>query len=145
MLEDLPPEEAAKVAEMFSDLSEFKKTLYSDNTNIKEFISTPDSRKKLITYGQLSFYVLPGIPVNLRAKADQIGKSIDDENDKRPILVKQAPLYEFVAGLCLDAPFNDVRTWAAIDEDTGEVSNIFTLIIETITEIDDKIKKFRGK
>lgn len=61
------------------------------------------------------------------------------------LIEMQRPMYEILADLCIDAPWNDWRTWAGIDIRTGSAPNMLERILVQIAPQEDKIRSFRPK
>lgn len=60
-------------------------------------------------------------------------------------LALQRPMYEVLADLCLDAPWNDWKTWAGLDIRTGSAPGMLDRILETIAPQEDRVRSFRAK
>ncbi len=61
-------------------------------------------------------------------------------------LVKvQRPMYEVIADLCLEEPWNDWKTWAAFDVRTGGAPGILDQIMKKIAPEEGRIRSFRGQ
>ena len=84
-----------------------------------------------------------------REKAEVLG--LDPKSVKVNILKLQKPMYEILAGLCLEAPWDDWRTWAVIDrgvkghfKGSGMGPVMIHRIFETINKTQEDVKNFRG-
>ncbi|MFA5137173.1 MAG: hypothetical protein WC489_07350 [Patescibacteria group bacterium] len=139
--------------------------------SIKSFLTIADKQHKIVTFTDgketIRIKVRAAIPYETRErqqklhaelmemwevakeKAEKLG--LDPDKVQLSDLKLQRPMYEILAELCIEPPWNDWRTWAVIDRGVkGQIKGsgygpvMLQKIFETISDTKKDIKSFRG-
>jgi hypothetical protein len=154
------------------ELEEYVQSKEKTLQTIRSFVTIADRQFKYVTFGdgkdQLKIKIRAAIPYETRerqnhiyeelqnqwaaakAKAEELG--LDPDKVQLNDLKVQRPMYEILANLCMEDPWNDWRTWAVIDRGVrGQVKGsgmgpvMLGKILAAINETQDGVKAFRGK
>lgn len=151
----------------YAELETYVATLAADNADVRKFLGIQKEQVQIVritgTSGTVEIRVVAAIPWTVRARiarisaetkraarleADEWRRAMAGEDieirDPDPIAT-QRPMYEILADLCLDSPWNDWRTWAGIDIQTGAAPGMLERILETIAPNEERIRSFRPK
>lgn len=149
------------------ELEQMAVDLAAKNADVRKLLSIQGERSKSVRIegrtDAVEFRVVAVVPWDVRTRLAKMateakriarqeaedwqkalrGEEVEIE-DPDPIAV-QRPMYEIMADLCLDEPWNDWQTWAALDVRTGAAPEILEEIMKTIAPEDDRIRSFRKK
>lgn len=113
---------------------------FKDNAQLKAIIATSKARKMAIRIGEVDINIRASIPKGLRERIVKAAKlwqsgNVDDTTDDE--------IYEIMAQLCLDDPYNAPALWKYVDQETGDVPVLLKQMMEKITGVEDTAKRFR--
>lgn len=160
-------EEEWDVEQAHRELDEYVSGIAADHSEVRRFLEIQGEQSTVVTVegaaGRVDIRVVAMIPWSVRARigrfgadAKRLARQEADEwrrasagedieiHDPDPIEI-QRPMYEVLADLCLDSPWNDWRTWAGIDVRTGAAPDMLERILAQITPQENQIKSFRSK
>jgi hypothetical protein len=129
--------------------SEFKKLddeeikLFKENEEIKSLLSSVKSISKSIRLGNKDIRIKAYMKKQLRAKFIKVSKQLGEIDGLDDVGIIEQQFYPLVAAMCLDAPYNDPKTWQYIDEQEGCIQDVTMKIITEVNTTDVKIKSFR--
>jgi len=141
--------------------------LATDNAEVRKLLTNQSERFETIritgSAGTVEIRVAAAVPWGVRARIARLsvetkraarreaeewqrvaaGEEVEIA-DPDPLAL-QRPMYEVLADLCLDAPWNDWKTWAGLDIRTGSAPGMLDRILETIAPQEDRVRSFRAK
>jgi hypothetical protein len=134
-----------------SDIDEFIKQglLEADELTKKEFEGSLDMQKVIaagkeevssITVNGVEIKFKSFLPRPLRRALTKISKAPEDAD-----IDEEGVLYNTLASICINKPFNTPSAWNYIEENGGDAVDILNKIMEVINGNTEKMKKFRGK
>jgi len=128
------------------------------NADVRRFLTIQAERFETVTIsgaaGSVDIRVVAVVPWSVRTRIAQIAadakqmarrEAAGEEVETPDPITAQRPMYEVLADLCLDAPWNDWKTWAGIDVRTGAAPDMLERILSTVLPQEDRIKSFRAK
>lgn len=135
---------------------------------LSNFISSIKSRHKIYKVGDIEVKIKPVLPRNCKqdlikifkedgklvSQVKNIQKECVDNPEKLEELIdsiydpegeveKTKRLAKIVSELCLESPYNTESFWLAVDEQAGQLGNIFEEIFDILHDTENKIIKFR--
>jgi threonine synthase len=129
---------------MDSDEKELMQEEYKDfkeNAELKAIIAGYKAKKTTIKIGEIEVAITPSLKKGLRDKIVRIAKQYEAGD----IETADEDIYETIAAMCLDSPYNKPAVWKYLDEETGFVPNVMQMIIEKITVQEGAAQRFRNK
>lgn len=154
-----------------NELEEFAQEEAEKLDQVRRFLTIADRQFKYVTFGDgketIQIKVKAAIPYEVRErqkhlrdeimamyaaareKAETLG--LDPATIQINDLKLQRPMYEMLASLCMEEPWNDWKTWAVIDRGVGDIKGsgmgpvMLHRIFQTIDETAGDIKSFRAK
>ena len=85
--------------------------------------------------------ITPSLKKGLRDKIIKIAKQYESGE----IESADQEIYESLAQICIDSPYNKPEVWRYLDEETGFVPNVMQMIIEKITTVEGTAQRFRNQ
>jgi hypothetical protein len=52
-------------------------------------------------------------------------------------------MYQVIAEMCVESPFDTSEAWSIIDDETGIVPEVLKRIYAVISETEEQVKRFR--
>lgn len=129
---------------MDSDDKELLEEEYKDfkeNAEIKAIIAGHNAKKTFIKVGVVDVAITSTLKKGLRDNIIKIAK----QYEAGEIETADQEIYETMAALCVDHPYNKPALWRYLDEETGFVPNVMQMIIEKITVQEGAARNFRNK
>lgn len=128
-----------------------------DNEQVKTLITALKQKVIKITFEGIEIRIPASIPHEVKEMAFEMKRLRDEierknlrndpdedtEEEEKSLDQVLEPTFEMIAGICLDDPWNKKETWRYIEKQTGASDRILGKILDSITETDKKIKKFR--
>ena len=112
----------------------------ADKEKIRDLIMNEGSRTKEIVVGGVSIRIRATIPRDTRHDAEKYNTI--EEADSMAV---EGMIYDLIAKMCVDNPFNNPETWKFIDDETGIAPEVFTAIFKEAADTETAIKRFRRK
>ncbi len=159
--------DAWDVGQAHDELEAHVTGLAAENAEVRTFLAIRDEQFETVRIagaaGAVDLRVVAVVPWGVRTRIAQLatdakriarkeaeewrraaaGEEIEIP-DPDPIAM-QRPMYEVLGDLCLDAPWNDWKTWAAIDVRTGSAPDMLERILAKIAPREDRVRSFRPK
>lgn len=126
-------------------LVEFEAQLKTDHSEVFDLITTATKRFKTVKYGNVSIKIRAAVPLDILDEARRLRKEAEDvQDDDVSLLESLKPMYDMVAAICIESPWNNWMTWAIVDRKAnGQVRTILGEIIRAIQDSEKKIVQFR--
>jgi len=112
---------------------------FKENAELKAIIANSKAKRVFVTQGDIQIFIRGSLPKGLRDRIIFIAK----EYESGDIETADDKVYEIMAEICLDSPYNKPEVWAYIDRETGEVPGILKQMIEKIAGAESAAKRFR--
>ena len=126
------------VEESFDEIPDLEKKEILANEKVRSLISQKSSRISEKTYGNCTIKFRTSISKKLRsrlvkAKAHLEGEEMDEF------------LYSTLAYLCVDAPWNNWKTWSVYDNELPEDGiGAFEIFTDLLTEVKNQTESIKG-
>ena len=133
------------VNEEFKKLDAVEVKLMEENEEVKSLLNSISTSCKNITIGEANIRIKAFMPKRLRSAFMKVGGEISNIEGIEGLEEVEQKFYPLVAQMCVDAPFNDAKSWQFIDERQGCIQEVVMKIIAEVNSTDVKIKSFRGK
>jgi hypothetical protein len=114
---------------------------FKENAELKAIIAGARAKKTSIKIGDIDVYITPTLKKGLRDKIVKVAK----QYEAGEIETADEEIYETLAAICLDSPYNRPEVWKYIDEETGFVPNVMQMMIEKITTVEGAAQRFRNQ
>lgn len=152
MPENTPPETVFDEEKAFAELEAFIDQHEADKSKIHALLTIQDHQflTKKFKWGteEVDIRIRASIPYDQRTKALEIQRKIEElaaTGEEVTPLEIQKPMYEAIASLCIDAPWNDWKVWWFVDKKSGSAPQVLRDFIKLIDEGKGGIEKFRPK
>lgn len=149
------------------ELETYVADLATENADVRKFLTNQSERFETVriegSAGTVEIRVVPVVSWTVRSRiarvatetkraarreAEEMQRAAAGEEveiTEPDLIALQRPMYEILANLCIDAPWNDWRTWAGIDIRTGSAPDMLNRILETIAPQEERVRSFRQK
>lgn len=131
------------VTEGYSEADQMAIEKLKANADIEKLIVTPAVEPLTVEYNGVKFRVIPFISRPVRHKmqgfnevANREGASMEDAENA---------LYDSLAILCVDDPYNTRIAWRYIEDRGGNITAILSVVMEAIKARSVSVKDFRSK
>ena len=118
-------------------LTEERKKILEEDEKIRKMITSSKERYKVVNIGETEVRIKPTIPRDVRREIERITKSDSSVEESENLM------YELIAKMCLDDPFNKADTWEYIDNETGQCMEFLASIYKEALSTEAQIKNFR--
>jgi predicted metalloendopeptidase len=122
--------------EAFAELDAWEQQQGEDFAEVQKVLTGAAGRTKTTTlkFGneRVEIRHLAAFPLELRGEMAKIATTPTDP-EASPA-EQNRPLYEVLAKICTEKPWNDWRVWLKIDVETGETPNVFEQILKNVAE-----------
>jgi len=129
------------VEESFAEIPEMERQEILANEKVKSLILQKSARVSEKKYGDVTIRFRTSVNKKLRKRLVQSKKSLEEESGTDEFL------YGTLALICVDAPFDNPKTWAVYDEEQPEdgigALEIFTDMLKEISAQTEMVKGFR--
>jgi len=129
------------VEEAFAEIPEMERQEILANEKVRSLILQKSTRISEKVYGSVSIKFRTSINKKLRKRLVQAKKSLEVEDGMDDFL------YETLALICVEAPFDNSKMWRVYDEEQPEdgigALEIFTDMIGEISRQTEMVKGFR--
>lgn len=116
-----------------------------DSAKIAEFLSQePTIRTKTVKWGDMTIKIRGYLTRKVRFDIASLDKSMEGITVENLAIV-EGKIYDVIAALCLEEPFNNPETWRMIDAETGCVFDFMNEVITKAYAPKDGIDSFRKK
>jgi hypothetical protein len=129
--------------EAFKELEKKEVKTLEEDESIKKLISSSSTIFKTIKIGEQPIRIKAYMPRTVRIRLLKTGNSLKSAKTDEQILKIEGQIYPIIASMCMDPPFNDVKTWIYLDEKIGCAQNVLIEILGEVTVTDKSIEKFR--
>jgi threonine synthase len=127
---------------MDSDEKELLQEEYKDfkeNAELKAIVAGYKAKKATIKIGDIEVAITPSLKKGLRDKIVRIAKQYEAGDME----TADEDIYETMAEICIESPYNKPAVWKYLDEETGFVPNVMQMMIEKITAQEGAAQRFR--
>jgi len=140
-----PPVSTFDHEEALQKLKDIETRLHDENSSVFDLIVTASRRFKVVKYGKVEIKVRAAVPLDTLEEARRLRKEAEGIEDPDVSLLEELkPMYDMLAALCLEDPWNKWETWGLIDQKTnGQARTILGEIIKSIQDSEKKISVFR--
>lgn len=114
---------------------------FKDNAELKAIIAGYKAKKTMIKIGDIEVAITPSLKKGLRDKIVKVAK----QYEAGEIETADEEIYETLAQICIDSPYNKPEVWKYIDEETGFVPNVMQMMIEKIITQEGSAQRFRNQ
>jgi hypothetical protein len=128
------------VEEAFAEIDQMTLDKLKANEDVAKLISSSMAKSDTIEVGGVKIRFKSFLDRKMRHQLSNVQKTVGDDFVKT-----ENVMYDTLASLCLDDPFNKRETWVYIEDSGGDVSGILRQMMETITENVTNVKDFRPK
>jgi len=129
------------VEESYAEIPELERQEILANDKVKSLILQKSARISERSYGNVTIKFRTSINKKLRKRLVQAKTSLESDTGM------DAFLYDTLALICVEAPFNNPNTWAIYDEEQPEdgigALEIFTDMMKEISSQTEMVKGFR--
>lgn len=112
---------------------------FKENAELKAIIAGQKAKKLTIRFGDIEIHFRAAIPKGIRDQTIKVAK--DYQNGE--IESADDSMYLIMSQLALEAPYTNPAAWKFIDEETGEVPNMLSAVMERISNSEVAAKRFR--
>jgi hypothetical protein len=131
------------VNEEFKKLDAVEVKLMEENEEVKSLLNSINTSCKNIKMGEVNIRIKAFMPKKLRSAFMKVGGEVSKIEGIEGLDAVEREFYPLVAQMCVDAPFNNAKTWQFIDERQGCITEVVMKIIAEVNSTDVKIKSFR--
>jgi len=128
------------VEESFAEADQMTLDKLKVNEDISKIISSSLAKIDSVDVGGAKIRFRSFLDRKLRHRLNR-AQHLDESNVAETEMV----MYEALASLCVDSPFNQIQTWRYIEDAGGDVGSILKQIMEIITKNATEVKDFRKK
>lgn len=128
------------VEEAFAEIDQMTLDKLKVNEDVSKLISSSKAKSNTVEVGGVKIRFKSFLDRKLRHQLHGMQQTVGDD-----FIKTESVMYEILAALCLDEPFNKKETWVFIEDSGGDVSGILRQIMETIAENVTNVKDFRPK
>ena len=118
-------------------LTEERKKILEEDEKIRKMITSSKERYKVVNIGETEVRIKPTIPRDVRREIERITKSDSSVEESERLM------YDLIAKMCRDDPFNKADTWEYIDNETGRCMEFLANIYKEALSTEAQIKNFR--
>lgn len=131
------------VTEGYSEADQMAIEKLKSNANIAKLVASSDAQPISVEYNGASFRVVPFITRIIRHKL----QSLNIVTTKSDVTMEEAEnaLYDSLAVLCVDEPYNTRVAWRYIEDQGGNLPGILSAVMEAIKAHTGAVKDFRRK
>lgn len=126
------------VDEAFAEIDQMTLDKLKANEDVAKLISSSKAKSDTIEVGGVKIRFKSFLDRRMRHQLSTVQKTVGDD-----FIKTENVMYDTLASLCLDEPFNKKETWVFIEDSGGDVSGILRKMMETITENVTNVKDFR--
>jgi hypothetical protein len=131
------------VEEEFKKLDDVEIKAFESNEEIKQLISGMRTTFRKIKLGGKEIRIKPYMPKQVRKRFLRVSKDLTDVQDVEGVEEIERRFYPLVAAMCVDAPYNESKTWQYLDEAEGCIQDVTMKIMAEINKADSDVKSFR--
>jgi len=134
------------------ELDTAEKKELEQNESIKQLITSIKSRYVILKEGECELKLVSSITKVQRNNIEKLFRliekyetleSIPKGKEKEIDTKVKKLLYNTLASLCIESPFNEIDTWAQVEEETEGTAKLFFRMVKAIAGVDEDIKSFR--
>ena len=132
--------------EAFSEISEMELQKIDANEQVQKLIAFEGADLGTIEYGGVSIKFRLFLNKSLRHKMMRAKAQLDSSEGEDALYKTEHLMYDVLAEVCTDYPWNDWKTWARIDEkavNSGGIQGVFIKIMSEIGRQSQDLKSFR--
>jgi len=112
---------------------------FKENAQLKAIIAGHNAKRVSVKQGDIEIFIRPALRKGLRDRIVKIAK----EYESGDIENADQEIYDVMAEICLDPPYNNPAAWKYSDEETGAVPDVLKQMIEKIAGVEQTAKRFR--
>jgi hypothetical protein len=128
------------VDEAFAEIDQMTLDKLKANEDVVKLISSSQAKVDTIEVGGVKIRFKAFLDRKLRHQLHGVQKTVGSDFVKT-----ENAMYDTLASLCMDEPWNKRETWVFIEDSGGDVSGILRQMMERITENVTNVKDFRPK
>ena len=111
--------------------------------DVKKLIASANKIHKVIKIGDIEIRIRAFMPRSVRLKVLKAGTILKKIRTDEDVLAADKLVYPIIAEMCLDSPYNLVKTWESVDEATGVAQKVLMDIMEVVNSTEKSIETFR--
>jgi hypothetical protein len=127
----------------YKKLEESEMKMFDQNDEVKQLLSSVRTTYKSIKVGNKDIRIRSYMTKPIRKRFLKISKDLSDIESIEQVEEIERRYYPLVAAMCVDAPYNEAKTWQYIDEQEGIIQDITMKILVEVNKADSDIKSFR--
>lgn len=131
------------VTEGYSEADQMAIEKLKANTDIERLVATPTVEPVTVEYNGVKFRVVPFISRPIRHKMQGFNAIANKEN--ATIEDAENALYDTLATLCVDEPYNSRIAWRYVEDRGGNIADILAAVMGAIKARSGAVKDFRPK
>jgi hypothetical protein len=124
--------------EILKNLDDLERKEVMDNEQVRNILSNAHARYKTIDVLGEKVKIRSLIDRNIRHYLEDKSKVTEGSLDET-----EMSMYEVIAKMCIDPPFNRTETWEYLDTTSGVAPDAMKAIFEINEAEEKKIKKFQ--
>ena len=127
----------------FEELEQLEIDGFESNEDIKKLLEDQSSLFKTIKLGKTTIRIRAYMPRNIRLKLLKLGSDSKKAKTEEDMIKVEKRLYPLVAGMCLDKPYSEPKTWLYVDNKLGCIQEVVLKIVSEVNKVDEELKTFR--
>jgi|WetSurMetagenome_2_1015567.scaffolds.fasta_scaffold01555_15 hypothetical protein len=124
--------------EILKNLDDLERKEVMDNEQVRNILANAHARYKTIDVLGEKVKIRSLIDRNIRHYLEEKSKVTEGSLDET-----EMSMYEVIAKMCIDPPFNRIETWEYLDTTSGVAPDAMKAIFEINEAEEKKIKKFQ--
>ena len=113
------------------------------NEEIQRILQTPDDAIATVNIGSVKIRIRSFMTKTLRGKLQMIERL--SKSEEITFDAVETVLYDALASMCIDEPYNNPITWKIFDDNDKDVNGYLKIMMNKVTEVSQKAKNFRGE
>jgi len=139
-----PPAPSMDADAALEELKRMKQQHLESLPEVTELLTTEARRHKVVKYGNTSIKVRAAIPYDVQKAAEETRKAAEEMDEKGDTSAEvEVRMYQMLASLCIEAPWNRWQTWALVNMESGSAPTKLRDILGVITNSEKQIVSFR--
>lgn len=131
------------IDEEFKKLDEVEIKEFEKNEELMGLLSNMRTSYKKINFAGKDIRIRSYMAKQIRKRILKISHDIQDVQDIEGLEAIEKRLYPLIAAMCIDAPYNDAKTWQYLDDNEGCIQDVTSKILLEVNKTDKEIKTFR--
>jgi len=118
--------------------------LVESNVEMQEMIKAKGTLVKEVQVGSMRLKIVPFASRKMRRRILKVGTEFQAIKTEAELDAGERQLYEVLAEICLEPPYNNWQAWLYFDEKTdGGAINVLYALMSEVMNVEGNLKKFR--